>query len=121
MRIQPHADHYITGLFLTLIISPLAADLSFAVDHITTTNPSLFGIQSAYATAYALFNMAMATATVVGPVVTGTIQDKYSARTVAVVLACWCGSAGVVVGVWLKGDDPMNAGGGEDDHDDERR
>jgi len=49
--------------------------------------------------------MAMATATVVGPVVAGTIQDKYSAKVVAVVLAVWCASAGVVVGVWLRDDE----------------
>jgi len=96
-----------TGLFLTLIISPLAADLSLAVDHLTATRPSIFGTQSAYATAYALFNMAMATATVVGPVVTGTIQDRYSAKVVAVVLAVWCASAGLIVGVWLKDDDDV--------------
>jgi len=101
-----------TGLFLTLIISPLAADLSQAVDTLTSQNPSIFGTQSAYATAYALFNMAMATATVVGPVVAGTIQDRYSAKVVAVVLAFWCASAGVVVGGWLV-DEGVENGRGE--------
>lgn len=56
--------------------------------------------------------MAMATATVVGPVIAGTIQDRYSARVVAVVLACWCASAGVVVGVWLRDDGLVEHGRG---------
>lgn len=56
--------------------------------------------------------MAMATATVVGPVVAGTIQDRYSAKVVAVVLAFWCASAGVVVGGWLV-DDGVENGRGE--------
>lgn len=54
------------GIFLTLIISPLAADMSFAVDQIERDHPGAFGENGAYGQAYAFFNIAMAAACVVG-------------------------------------------------------
>jgi len=93
------------GLFLTLIISPLAADLSHAVDALGLARPGIFGAQTAYATAYSLFNMAMAAATVVGPVLAGAIQERAGVRVVAIVLAVWCASAAVPVAVWLGGEE----------------
>jgi len=93
------------GLFLTLIISPLAADLSHAVDALALARPGIFGAQTAYATAYSLFNMAMAAATVVGPVLAGAIQERAGVRVVAMVLAVWCASAAVPVAVWLGGEE----------------
>lgn len=93
------------GLFLTLIISPLAADLAAAVDAMEARRPGIFGAQTAYGTAYALFNMAMAAATVVGPVVAGTIQERKGAGVVAVVLGVWCVSAAVPVVLFLGEDE----------------
>lgn len=85
------------GFFLTLIISPLAADLSSAVDEMEKRQPGCFGDAGAYAQAYALFNCAMAAAEVVGPIVAGAIQDRYGIPVVAVVLGAWCASAAMPV------------------------
>lgn len=45
--------------------------------------------------------MAMAAATVVGPIVAGTIQDSRGAGVVAIVLGAWCASAAVLVVLFL--------------------
>lgn len=107
----------LVGLFLTLIISPLAADLAAAVDEMEARRPGIFGSQTAYGTAYALFNMAMAAATVIGPVVAGTIQDRKGAGVVAIVLGAWCVSAAVPVVLFLGEEDQKveqgNADGAE--------
>jgi ABC-type Co2+ transport system permease subunit len=43
----------------------------------------------------------MALATVVGPIVAGTIQDRAGAGVVALVLGAWCASAAVPVMFYL--------------------
>lgn len=87
----------VSGLFLTLIISPLAADLSFAVDQMEADEPGCFGEKGAYAQAYALFNCSMAAATVVGPLLSGGIQDRFGAPGVSLVMGLWCLSAALPV------------------------
>lgn len=75
------------GIFLTLIISPLAADLSFAVDQMELEDPGCFGEKGAYAQAYALFNCSMAAASVVGPLLVGSIQARYGAPGVSLAVS----------------------------------
>lgn len=87
----------LAGLSLTLIISPLAADLSFAVDQKELDSPGCFGDAGAYAQAYALFNCSMAAATVVGPLLAGGLNHSFGAGGVSLALAAWCVLAAVPV------------------------
>ncbi|KAL8785682.1 MAG: hypothetical protein Q9213_003241 [Squamulea squamosa] len=65
------------GFTLILIVSPVAADLSAVVEEKERTDPNAFGPGGAYAQAFALFNCAMAAATLFGPVVAGAIVERH--------------------------------------------
>lgn len=65
------------GFTLILIVSPVAADLSYVVEEKEKADPDVFGPRGAYAQAFALFNCAMAAATLFGPVVAGTLRERY--------------------------------------------
>lgn len=80
----------VAGVFLTLIISPLAADISFAVDEMEIKDPGCFGDKGAYAQAYALFNCSMAAACVVGPLLTGALEQRYGAAGVSLMVCATC-------------------------------
>lgn len=65
------------GCTLICIVSPVAADLSAVVEEMEEDNPGSFGPGGAYAQAYALFNCAMAGATLFGPMAFGALRQDY--------------------------------------------
>lgn len=65
------------GFTLILIVSPVAADLSVVVEEKEKHDPGIFGPGGAYAQAFALFNCSMAAATLFGPVVAGSLIERY--------------------------------------------
>ncbi|KAL8761654.1 MAG: hypothetical protein Q9184_002238 [Pyrenodesmia sp. 2 TL-2023] len=65
------------GFTLILIVSPVAADLSAVVEEKEKADPDAFGPGGAYAQAFALFNCAMAAATLFGPVFAGALIEAY--------------------------------------------
>ena len=85
------------GATLTLIISPLAAELSFVVQEMERQNSSIFGRSGAYGQAFALFNCAMASATIFGPLLAGFIATKFGWNVVTWTLAIFCASGAVPV------------------------
>jgi len=74
------------GCTLIMIISPLAADLSYVVEHKEQQDPSAFGGKSAYAQAFALFNCSMGAATLFGPIFAGYIRTKLGWDAMSVIL-----------------------------------
>lgn len=90
----------ITGLALAMVMTPLAADLSFATDKIEEAEPGVFGPRGAYGQVYALFNISMASAAVVGPIIGGALREKLGWGTMSLVLGLWCLSAVVPVVSW---------------------
>lgn len=87
----------ITGLALAMVMTPLAADLSFATDKIEEAEPGVFGPRGAYGQVYALFNISMASAAVFGPIIGGALREKLGWGTMGLVLGLWCLSAVVPV------------------------
>ena len=67
----------VLGFSPILIVSPVAADLSAVVEEKELKNPGIFGSGGAYAQAFALFNCSRAAATLFGPVVAGTLVERY--------------------------------------------
>ena len=65
------------GFTLILIVSPVAADLLVVVEQKENSDPDAFGPGGAYAQAFALFNCSMAAATLFGPMVAGTLRERY--------------------------------------------
>ena len=70
-------DLWATGFTLILIVSPVAADLSAVVEEKERLDPDAFGPGGAYAQAFALFNCSMAAATLFGPVVAGSLVERF--------------------------------------------
>lgn len=60
-------------------------------------NPSIFGRSGAYGQAFALFNCAMALATIFGPLWAGFIATKFGWNVVTWTLAILCASGAVPV------------------------
>ena len=85
------------GFALTCSMSPLASDLSFVVEELERESPGLFGEAGAYAQAYALFNCAMAAATIVGPVWAGYAYESLGWTTMSWTLAVFSASGAVPV------------------------
>ncbi|TVY80749.1 putative MFS-type transporter, partial [Lachnellula suecica] len=65
----------LTGLTNILIVAPVGSDLSTAVEKMDEDDPGVFGPGGAYGQVFALFNCAMAAATMFGPVVFGAMAD----------------------------------------------
>ncbi|KAF2858100.1 MFS general substrate transporter [Piedraia hortae CBS 480.64] len=65
------------GLALTLIITPMMAEITYAVDAKAKSRPAgFFGKNGAYAQGYSLFNMAFAGGCVFGPLLAGLVKSK---------------------------------------------
>ena len=64
------------GLTLTLILTPMMAEITYAVDAKARRHPpGYFGKNGAYAQAYSLFNMAWAGGCLVGPLLAGLVNQ----------------------------------------------
>ena len=88
----------VAGTTLTLIISPLAAELSLIVERIEHDRPEFLGNASgAYGQAFALFNCSVAAATLAGPVVADFIESRFGWECMTWMLAIFCASGAVPV------------------------
>ncbi|CAD0081826.1 unnamed protein product [Aureobasidium vineae] len=93
------------GLGVTLSLTPLMAEVSYAVDAQGAKRPAgFFGKNGAFAQAYGLFNMAYAGGTLVGPLLAGLVRQRAGWGTATLVLGCvsfvcvvptvvWCGGS----------------------------
>ena len=76
-------------------MSPVAADLSFVIEEKEKEDPGSFGPGGAYAQAFALFNCAMAAATLFGPVLAGWLSQQYGWGTMSVALGIFAFSGAI--------------------------
>jgi len=92
------------GLFLTLALTPLMAEITYTVMDMESEMPSgYFGDNGAYAQAYSLFNIAWAAGCMVGPLLAGMIVDSKGWSTATLVLGCISLNTAVPVVIWTGG------------------
>ena len=63
------------GFALTLVMPPLMAEITYAVEAKEKADPGRFGTTGAYAQAYGLFVTAFAAGTLIGPIWAGYVED----------------------------------------------
>ena len=66
----------LNGAATALVFPASMIEIAHVVEREEKRRPGLFGKQGAYAQAYALFNIAYSTGTVVGPLMAGAIRDR---------------------------------------------
>ncbi|KAL8802789.1 MAG: hypothetical protein Q9200_006456 [Gallowayella weberi] len=79
------------GIALTIVMTPLLAEVTYILDAKEKNHPGLFGRKGAYAQAYGLFNCAFAAGMMVGPLWAGAVVDKQGWGTMCLtlgILAC---------------------------------
>ncbi|KAL8871417.1 MAG: hypothetical protein Q9174_002741 [Haloplaca sp. 1 TL-2023] len=64
------------GVALTMVMTPLLAEVTYILQEKEKHHPGLFGEKGAYAQAYGLFNCAFAGGMLVGPLWAGSVVDK---------------------------------------------
>ncbi|TKA33326.1 hypothetical protein B0A50_00879 [Salinomyces thailandicus] len=65
------------GLGQTITLTPMMAEIAYAVDAKARTRPpGFFGKNGAYAQAYSLFNMAWAAGSMIGPLLSGLVKQR---------------------------------------------
>ncbi|KAI4249626.1 MAG: hypothetical protein L6R40_000415 [Gallowayella cf. fulva] len=74
------------GVSLTIVMTPLLAEITYILDAKEKHHPGLFGQKGAYAQAYGLFNCAFAGGMLVGPLWAGAVVDKQGWGTMCLTL-----------------------------------
>ena len=74
------------GVALTMVMTPLLAEITYIIDTKEKHHPGLFGQKGAYAQAYGLFNCAFAGGMLVGPLWAGAVVDKQGWGTMCLTL-----------------------------------
>lgn len=91
------------GLSFDLMIGPLMAEISWAVEDEEERSPGLFGEKGAYAQAYGLFNTAWAAGCLVGPLWGGMVKETAGWGTMTWTLALLSGVTAVPTAMWCGG------------------
>ncbi|KAI4171968.1 MAG: hypothetical protein LQ343_003877 [Gyalolechia ehrenbergii] len=74
------------GTALTIVMTPLLAEVTYILDEKEKHHPGLFGEKGAYAQAYGLFNCAFAGGMLVGPLWAGFVVEKTGWGTMCLTL-----------------------------------
>nr|POE59286.1 putative mfs-type transporter c18.02 [Quercus suber] len=94
----------LNGLGLTLSVTPLMAEICYAVDAKARRRPpGYFGKYGVYAQAYSLFNAAWALGCTVGPLLAGLINQKAGWNVTTLVLGCVSIATAVPTAIWTGG------------------
>lgn len=92
------------GLGLTLALTPVMAEITYAVvDKEAKRPPGYYGKNGAYAQAYSLFNMAWAGGCLVGPLLAGLVQQSSGWKTATLILGCVSIVTALPTAVWTGG------------------
>ena len=92
------------GLFLTLALTPIMAEVTYAVMDKEKARPEgYYGENGAYAQAYSLFNMAWAGGCMVGPLLAGLVVNSRGWPTATLILGCVSAFTVLPVVVWTGG------------------
>ena len=83
---------------MSLFLSPLAADLNVSVEELASDQPDLVGPDGAATQVFSLFNVALGTGTVAGPMLSGTLYHYagWFVMCIALAVMCFSGSLPVV-------------------------
>lgn len=77
------------GFFLILAITPVMAEVTYAVMDKESRRPKgYYGANGAYAQAYSLFNMAWAAGCMIGPLLAGLVVNSKGWPTATLILGC---------------------------------
>lgn len=94
----------VIGITLNLILTPLMAEISYAVTAKADKRPpGFFGSGGAYAQAYGLFNMAFAGGSMAGPLLAGLVKQRAGWGTTTLVLACVSAVSALPTLIWSGG------------------
>ncbi|KAL9601269.1 MAG: hypothetical protein Q9219_002674 [cf. Caloplaca sp. 3 TL-2023] len=74
------------GTALTIVMTPLLAEITYILNEKEKRHPGLFGEKGAYAQAYGLFNCAFAGGMLVGPLWAGLVVEKEGWGTMSLTL-----------------------------------
>ncbi|KAI1332702.1 MFS transporter-like protein [Xylariaceae sp. FL0255] len=92
----------ILGITLPFSMTPLMAEISYAIEAEEAKSPGIFGKNGALGFGYGLFNLAFALGGIIGPIWAGYVVDEAGWGTLNWSFAIWSASAAVVVLIWLK-------------------
>ncbi|KAK0832035.1 hypothetical protein LTR73_002322 [Friedmanniomyces endolithicus] len=92
------------GVGLTLVLTPMMAEITYAVDARARRLPKgAFGVNGAYAQAYSLFNMAWAGGCLVGPLLAGLVNQRAGWGPTTLILGVVSIATAVPTAVWTGG------------------
>lgn len=92
------------GFFLTLALTPIMAEVTYAVMNKESRRPKgYYGKNGAYAQAYSLFNIAWAAGSMVGPLLAGLVVEARGWPTATLILGCVSVFTAGPVAVWTGG------------------
>ncbi|KAK4539733.1 hypothetical protein LTR36_010386 [Oleoguttula mirabilis] len=92
------------GVTLTLILTPMMAEITYAVDAKARRHPpGFFGKNGAYAQAYSLFNMAWAGGCLVGPLLAGLVNQRAGWAVTVLILGIGSVVTAIPTAVWTGG------------------
>lgn len=95
---------FLVGVTLTIVLTPLMAEIAYAVEAKAAKKPpGYFGKSGAYAQAYGLFNMAFAGGCLVGPLVAGLVQQRAGWGASTLVVGCLAAVSAVPTLIWVGG------------------
>ncbi|XHG03095.1 hypothetical protein AWENTII_006418 [Aspergillus wentii] len=92
---------FLIGISMQLVLSPLMAEISYAVESMESDSPGIFGSSSPYAQGFGLSSMAFAGGLVVGPIWAGLICDAAGWDAMVGSLGVVSGLTSIVMGGWL--------------------
>ena len=94
----------LVGLSLTLVITPMMAEITYAVAAKAAHHPpGHFGKNGAYAQAYSLFNVAWASGCMIGPLLAGLVNQAHGWGTATLILGCVSLVTVIPTAVWTGG------------------
>lgn len=91
------------GAALTMVMTPLLAEITYVVEAKEKKNPAAFGAGGAYAQAYGLFNVAFAGGSLVGPIWAGFVEQRAGWGTMSWTLGLLSAVSAVPVVVYSGG------------------
>lgn len=94
----------LVGLCLTLVLTPMMAEIAYAVDAKEQRHaPGFFGKNGAYAQAYSLFNIAWAAGFMIGPLLAGLVNQANGWATATLILGCVSLFTAIPTAIWTGG------------------
>ena len=91
------------GISLTLVMTPLMAEITYVVEAKEKSNPGGYGEKGAYAQAYGLFNTAFAGGTLIGPIWGGFVVARAGWETMAWTLGLLSALSAIPTMIWAGG------------------